>query len=424
MRPTVIPVLHRIRGPLQVDTLKGALASLVQRHDALRSSFHASDGLGDAVREYARTRIVPRKAYVQRIADTVQVDLRIQESGALPDFIGQELDRDFERSESQRMRTSLFRVSEKEAFLLIVLDHLIADGWSVRLVERELRRLYALGPGSLESTAPSFADFAEWQNEWIEKAQCRKSIAYWLRRWAEFGDARLRIGDFPHASAAPGTEAQQHSCTLEPEIVHNVRTSLERHRLSLFMLFLAAWALVLHRCTGRGRFPVWSHFNNRARPETQELVGYVINTHILGLDLETDSTGHELFSQVRRVVLEAAAHQAVPLPQCWRVTGVAPRFDDAFVMLEVRQGRAPSDPDLDDAPVQISRVRMPDLEPPRLSKLGLYVTDDEDRIEVAAVFDRQLFDPDVARRIPEQVCAVLRTLIADPGKKLSELRTG
>jgi hypothetical protein len=426
-RSTVIPICHRITGPLNVGLLREALDAVTRRHAALRSSFHCNQALStpevqQSLLEYSRTRIVRPGVYVQQVASEVRIDLATHAiaRSALPGLMSQELARDFDPGTPPRLRASLFELADDERLLLIVLDHLVSDGWSVRLLERELHSLYRSlsrsAPSALKEPGISYSDFAKWQHESFQTTRFDEDIGYWQRQWERFGDARLGVVDFPFALAQPArSEGGSWQVTLDPIYSREVRRFAAEQRITLFMLFLAVWALVLRQYTGKERFPVWAHFNNRVRPETHELFGYLINTHIIGLDLSQAITVREVLEQVRHAVLEAAAHQEVPLPQCWRVLGAAPRFNDAFVMLDFRQGNAlleytaPS-------PIQMARVRLPEIglpdNLPRLSKLGVYVTDYQRVIEVSVVYGKDAFDADAIRLLLERFRDVLSALIA------------
>ncbi len=401
--------------------LRKALQALTQRHAALRTSFHydpsrSRDEIELSLREYSRTGIVERGVYVQQVADEVQIDLATHAAtqSTVRDLVSQELARDFDLDAPPRFRASLFELANDEHLLLVVLDHLVSDGWSVRLLEREL---YG-SPEALKEPAMSYPDFAKWQNQSFQTPRFQRSVRFWQGQWERFGDTRLRIQDFPFAlapPASPGSDCASSKMTLDPVCSGEARRAAAQQRITLFMLFLAVWALVLRQYTGKDRFPIWAHFNNRVRPETHELFGYLINTHIIGLDLSQTMTGRELIEQVRRSVLEAAAHQEVPLPQCWREIGAAPRFDDAFVMLDFRQGNA------EGAPPHVTRASLPDIALPRLSKLGVYVTDHQETIDVDVVYWKNAFHADSVRLVPQHFRQMLLALIANPAARISEL---
>ncbi len=427
-RSTIIPICHRIIGPLDAGLLREALDAVMRRHAALRTSFHYDPALStheiqQSLLEYSRTRIVRPGVYVQQVASEVRIDLAAHAvaPSALPGVVSQELARDFDQGTPPRLRVSLIELGRDEHLLLIVLDHLVSDGWSIRLLERELHSLYLSlcrsTPSALKEPGISYSDFAQWQNESFQTPHFDRDIRYWQRQWERFGDARLGVQDFPCALAHPAkSEGGSWQVTLDPVCSREVRWFAAQQRITLFMLFLAVWALVLRQYTGKERFPIWAHFNNRVRPETHGLFGYLINTHIIGLDLSQGITAREFLEQVRHAVLEAAAHQEVPLPQCWRALGAAPRFNDAFVMLDFRQGNAPLER-AESSQIQMTRVRLPDIglpdNLPRLSKLGVYVTDYQRVIDISVVYGKDAFDADSIRLLLERFRDVLSALIEE-----------
>ena len=419
--PTVIPVYLRMAGTLNVEALRGALQAFTERHEALRTSFHhnpalSPDEIGQSLREYARTGIVKPGLYLQRVAGEVQIELPMHTvtESALRDLVNDELTRSFDPEVPPRFRACLFQLAKDEHRLLIVLDHLVSDGWSVRLLERELHSLYVSfarsTPSALKPPGMSLPDFAEWQS----RNSFDRAIHYWRGQWEQFRDTRIHVQDFPFAIAStekPGPDFATWQATFDPAVAGDARRVAVEQRVSLFMLFLAVWAVVLRHYTGKERFPVWTHFNNRVRPETHGTFGYLINTHIIGLDLGEEPSGRQVLDRVRRAVLEATAHQELPLPQLWRAIGSAPRFDDAFVMLDIRNGNVAVNPEPDDE-LRITRTVLPDIVLPRLSQLGVYVTDYQSSIDVAVAYRKDAFHSDSIRLLGEHFARALSELVS------------
>lgn len=410
VHPSVIPVCLRIDGPLDREALRNALGAIVERHPALRTSFAHNPALSPAqvaqhLREYAQTRIVPAGVFLQTVLPAVPVNLAGHDLAPLSAsarwqelhrLMEEELRRDADHLVPPRMRPLLFRLAPDDHVLLLVLDHLVCDGWSVRIIERELYHLYLRFSGLSDRRLPlpqaSYADFSAWQRDAYETTYFDAALRYWREQWNQFGATRIMPRDFAFAARAPAGPASfaSHRWTLDAETAASLRRTAAAHKVTLFMLFLAALALVLRQYTGKPRFPVWTHFSNRVRAETRDAVGYFMNTHIIGLEAPGSSI-HELLVQVRRAVLEAAVHQELPLPHLWRTAGWAPRFDDAFILLDFRQGRTPAGAGEPDPPVRLTRVDLGEIALPRLSKLGVYVTDHDPEIEVAAAYASNLF---------------------------------
>jgi hypothetical protein len=165
------------------------------------------DEIEQSLREYARTGIVKPGLYLQRVAGEVQIELPMHTvtESALRDLVNDELRRSFDPEVPPRFRACLFQLAQDEHRLLIVLDHLVSDGWSVRLLERELHSLYVSfarsTPSALKPPDMSLPDFAEWQSQ----SSFDRAIRYWRGQWEQFGDTRIRLQDFPFAIASTET---------------------------------------------------------------------------------------------------------------------------------------------------------------------------------------------------------------------------
>jgi amino acid adenylation domain-containing protein len=264
-----IPVVVRLSGPLQVEALAGAFSEVVRRHEALRTTFASAGGR-------------PR----QVIHEACGVELAVQDLSRLGagerekqgrQLVLKEVQRRFDLEQGPLLRVGLVRLGTEEHILHITLHHIIADGWSMQVLMREMGELYgALSEGresALRALPIQYADFAGWQREWLRGAVLEEQLSYWQSQLAG-APALLELPtDWPRPRVQ-GYEGAVHRFTLSGELSRALQELSRREGVTLFMTLLAAWQVLLARYSGTTDISVGSPIAGRTQAETQELIGF------------------------------------------------------------------------------------------------------------------------------------------------------
>jgi amino acid adenylation domain-containing protein len=223
--------------------------------------------------------------------------------------------RPFDLTVSPLLRASLLRLGENEHVLLITTHHIACDGWSMGVFYRELAALYeALAngrPSPLGGLPVDYADFARWQRARLQGDVLETQLTHWKE---QLHGAQTTL-DLPTDQPRPPLQtyrgATQHFA-LPAQLAAAINAVARREDVTLFMLLLAGLQTLLHRCTGQEDILVGSPIAGRTRVETENLIGFFLNTLVLRGDLSGDPTFRELLKRVRRTALEAYAHQDLP----------------------------------------------------------------------------------------------------------------
>ncbi len=323
------------------------------------------------------------------------------------------------------------RAGEAAHRLSLTLHHIVADGWSIEVLVRELAVLYHAAverrppaPGALPELPIQYADFAAWQREWLRGDTLERELAYWRSQLAGPSGAPPPLdlaGDRPRPATASGRGGRRF--TPVPRHLAGALAELaQRQGATLFMALLAAFDTLLLRHTGQSDVTVGTPVANRSRPEVQNLVGLFVNTLVLRLDLAGDPSFAELLGRARQVALAAYDHQDVPFDKL--VSELAPRRGTAetpfFQVVLALQGALPAlslpglavrlaDPGSDTAKFDLS-LAFSRLEGGGLEGVWIYRTD--------------LFDPATIERLGGQLQTLLAELAgtaAGVERRLSEL---
>jgi hypothetical protein len=371
-----------LNGPLDPSLVERAVNEVIRRHEGLRTGFALvrlpagaaamrSDG-GDKA-SLARVGGPPRfrpfctDADLPLVVTSVDVgDSARREADALA-LVGDEARRAFDLGQPPLLRAVLVRVSPERHLLLVVVHHLLVDGWSMQILDRELRAiLLALLDGrqaALPEPAFHYHDFAAWQRKRLANGELDASLSYWTDRWEQYGNAQLRVSDFPFAGdrSHDTLVLDKESQAIDPALYACIQGFLTRRRVTLYMLLLTAFVRALHLTTGRTTLAIWGQFANRTRSETEKLIGWCANAHLLGMTCEPESSMEALLDQVRDVVLKASRHQEIPPGALWasfETSRDAPRvrfLSDAWVSFDLRVNREPAA----DPARRMERVELP-----------------------------------------------------------------
>ncbi len=408
------PKALRMSGVLDVDALQRTLDAIVDRHEALRTNFIAPDGTP-----------------LQVVTEARSVELPVIDLGTLPEperetemrrRIEAESRRPFDLSRDLKLRAALLRLGAMDHVLLLTIHHVASDGWSIRVLVRELAAFYeafAVGrPPSLLPLPIQYADYAVWQREWLQGPVLEIQLAYWRRRL----DGPPSRRDLPTDRPRPVIQTFEgaHQTMLLPARLAERLMALSRAEgVTPFMTLLAAFQTLLSRYTGQDDIVVGSPIAGRTRVETEGLIGFFVNTLTLRADLSGDPTFLELLRRTRDVALGAYAHQDVPFErlveelQPERDTSRSPIFQVMFAF----QNTPPS-------ALRLSGLSVTSLEVETGTAkfdLTLYVDGDAEGLRATLEYNSDLFETGTISRMLGHLRTLLEGIVADPGRRLSAL---
>lgn len=294
---------YRLRGPLDAEALRRALAALATRHDALRTSF---DSTGEA-----RQAVVAEEVVLELRTAPVH---RPDDEAGLRHTLDEEAYRPFDLSSAPLLRALLVPLGDEDHVLQLTVHEIVADAWSLRILFEDLSTLYAGLP--LPTEAPiGYRDFAQWQRGLLDgvgaDGDVSRQLAYWRKQLAGAPEVLPLPTDRPRP-AVQSFRGATHHFTLPAELVTDLDEFAREHEASLFMVLLSGVKSVLHRYTGLDDLVVGSPVAGRLRPELDRVVGFLVNTLVLRTSLEGDPTFAELLGRVRETSLSAFTHQEVP----------------------------------------------------------------------------------------------------------------
>ncbi|HEV2844971.1 MAG TPA: amino acid adenylation domain-containing protein, partial [Thermoanaerobaculia bacterium] len=402
-----IAATFRLAGELRVEVLSAVLEEIFRRHESLRTVFVAVDGV-------PRQRVLPRIGSSLPVVDLTGLPEEARNREAAR--ISQEHSYwRFDLTRGPLLAMTLLRLEPLVHHSLLSFHHIVSDGWSFSVFLRELGSLYeafARGcPEPLPELPIQYPDFALWQRRAVADA-LEKQVAYWMRQLG----GEISPLELPTDRPRPAVQSYRgltRYVKLPAELASRLHALSRRQGATLFMTLLAAAKVLLHRLSGQDDILVGAPIAGRQRVETEDLIGFFLNTLVLRTDLSGSPSFEAVLERVRAVTLGAYSHQDVPfeallarLPQ-QRDMSRTPLFQVMFNMLNMPESEA-----------RLTGLTLEPLDIPELpSKFDLtfYVSEGGEEIHIHLLYNADLFD---AARVDEVLAQY--TLLLEQAAELPE----
>ena len=414
----------RLRGTLDTAALGRAFDRLVVRHEILRTSFLVRDEQPEQ-HIHAAHRCLGQHE-LGAFHDLCRLNPQHQED-RVRELARQQATTPFALDTLPLFRTRLLKLGAKEHVLTLTLHHIIADAWSLHLMAAELGRAYVHAlkdheaPSDEDELAPQYADFAEWQREWLSDASRSAQLDYWRAQLAQARPVSWHLDpETTQSTPLPGRIVS----TVVPRALSNAATALiRRERLTLYMLLLSCFQLLLHRVSGEVDLCVGSSIANRPHPDLEKGLGFYVNLLVLRSRIADDPTVHTFLQRTRERVLGAVEHQDLPFEQIVEALCSEQRSrDQPFFRAFFVMHNAPR------TTLELPGLSVEALEMPERAaryELSLRAALQEDgRIALNLEHDLRCVHPTAAERLLHHFETLLQRMVTHPEHRISQISLG
>ncbi|WP_420630848.1 non-ribosomal peptide synthetase [Candidatus Leptofilum sp.] len=409
-----IPAIFQLTGELDVAALTASLNEIVQRHEALRTTFTAVNGQ-------------PAQQVTENVTITVPVeDLQSlpteQREAEIARLTADETRRPFDLTTDSLLRACLLKLAPNEHRLILTMHHIASDGWSRGVLLNELSVLYKdFLAGERSSLTPlpiQYADFAVWQRDYLQGERLQKQLTYWKNLLAD-APPRLELPtDFPRP-AVQEYRGNHLPLQINQTLYEELKRVSQEAGATLFMTLLTAFNVLLYRYSRQEDIVVGSPIANRTRAEIEGLIGFFVNTLVLRTDLSGNPTFLELLAQVKNTTLDAYDHQDLPFEklveelQPERALSYNPIFQVMFV-LHNATGASAQMPGLTVTPLEADTGT---------SKfdLALSLVDEADGMTGYLEYNVDLFAEATMRRFWQHFQILLTSIAQNPSQPIGNL---
>ena len=409
-----IPLALQLTGVVNLTALEQAIAQIVSRHEALRTNFELVEDT--AVQIIHRVRHIPLPV----------IDLQsISEPERLIEYqriATEEVDRCFDLSQDPLIRTTVVKLAPQSHVLLVTMHHIISDGWSLEIFTQELSTLYTAlvkgQPSPLAELSIQYADFAAWQQQWLQTEAFSQQLEYWQQQLA----ALPALLELPTDRPRPAVQTFQGGVerfTLSAELTRQLQHLTQQAGATLFMTLVAGLSVLMSRYSNTKDLAIGSPIANRNRSQIEPLIGFFVNTLVLRTDLEGDPSFSELLQRVKQMTLDAYAHQdlqfdkLVEILQPERSLSHNPLFQVMFVL---QNATSPTQ--------QMPHLTLSTLPVDQLTAqfdLTLSMEETAEGLTGFWQYNRDLFDPETIRRMSGHLKLLLEGIVTHPQKSVTAL---
>ncbi|MBK8901319.1 MAG: non-ribosomal peptide synthase/polyketide synthase [Anaerolineaceae bacterium] len=410
-----VPLALRLNGRLHPIPLQQAINTLYTRHDSLRTNFAFTDD-GQAYQQIsAETQLSITPVDFSSLAEAAQ-------GTAVQEWLDEEVGRPFSLTTDRLIRVSLLRLSDEQHILVIVMHHIITDGWSMDIFTQEFWHVYGAlvqdEANQLPAMPLQYADFAAWQRGWLQGEMLEQQVAYWQNQLAGAPDRLNLSTDLPRPRVQ-STSGTLHVAPLPAELAHALRLFSHEHSATLFMTLFAAYNVLLYRHSQQDDIVVGVPGANRSHPEIERLIGFFVNMLPLRTQLDGQESFASLLDQARQTVLEGYNHENIPFEQvvnavnATRDTSYTPVFQVTF---SLENASAPLEP-LDNLAV----ATLPVLRHTAKFDLSLFITETNDGLLCTWEYCTDLFLPETITRLHNRFETLLESIVAEPETAVAQL---
>ena len=405
----------RIRGSLNIPIMERVINELIQRHEVLRTTLKSVDGLPVQVIAPA-LKITLEPVSLEHLPEAKRYDEAVR-------LTTEEFARSFDLENGPLVRVGLLRLGPDDFVLQVNMQHAITDRWSFAVFEKELAVLYqafATGhPSPLPELPIQFADYAVWQRERMNGDEYKKDLEYWRKQLAGAPFVLDFPTDFPRPPIQNFRGARVY-VSYPKSLLDGLKELSRREGVTMFMTLMAAFKTLIYRYTNQHDVLISTPIGTRLRPETESLVGYLLNLLIVRTDLSGDPTFRELLKREQDACVGAFAHQEVPFGKL--VQELKPVQDPsrnpiaqvAFLYLDFPEATAMQFLGLTANHIDIDNGAS-------RFDITLAMTETPEGFTVSIEYIRDIFEHERMERMAQHLKVLLASIIANPDAHLSDL---
>jgi amino acid adenylation domain-containing protein len=409
-----VPVALRLHGELDLQALARTINTIVERHESLRTHFAEVDGEPVQVIETeVRIPIL--------VEDLSELREALQQEG-VRQALAQEAREPFDLSRGPVLRVKLLKLGEREHILLRTMHHIVSDGWSQGIFNREFMILYEAyreqRENPLKPLAVQYADFAIWQREWLEGGSLEQGLEYWKEQLAGIPERLVLPTDRPRPEVQT-VAGEICRVSVSAEVTGALKQQSQENQATLFMTLLTGFVVLLSRYSGQDDIVVGSPIANRREPQLEEMIGFFVNWLVMRIRPRGEMSVRELLREVRKTALQAYSHQDIPFERLVqelspeRTLKQTPLFQVSFALQN-----APWEPQ------QLTGLEVEQIKRDVVTAffdLEVHVRENGEELILNWVYNLDLFERRRVEQMAQHYRRVLEVMAGDLNIRLSEI---
>ena len=399
-----LPIAIQLIGKLDLAALEESFNILIQRHEILRTIFKEKNG------ELWQT-ICAKNIFQLKSEEIRQVSLET--------LLSQEASKPFYLSTLPLIRIKVFSINQNHV-LMITQHHIISDGWSIRILIKELSALYNSIITKQEPILPNlefqYTDFVYWQNKWLNDITLAPHIKYWKNKLQNL--TKLNLPTDLLRPMIKTYNGKKYQFQLKQDLANALELYKNQEKLTLFMLLLSAFKVLLHHYSKQEDIIVGSPVANRHNREIESMLGCFVNTIALRSDLSGNPTFTEVCARIKQTCLEAYAHQDLPFELLVKELDISrdPTFDPIFQVMFVLNDN------IDNTNWGLSGIRAKTIEIDNYTSkfdLTFYVYRTDNNLACSIEYNTDLYKNETIVNMAQNFITILEKVIKDSSKPIA-----
>ncbi|MCY8834837.1 non-ribosomal peptide synthetase [Bacillus atrophaeus] len=401
-----IPVVLKLTGKLDLAVLEEGFTQVVKRHETLRSAYINNQGH-------------PKQVICEPFS--ISLNKETVKAEELLEHIKNEVSKPFVLEEGLILRVKIFELNTTEHILTLTLHHIIGDAISITNLIHEVFTIYTniinLEEIELPQLGIQFADYAAWQQKWIESEDCYKQLDYWKKK---LKNAPIKLS-LPLDYSRPNIQdfsGESIVFEIPDEIIKALHQLCKQERVTLYMLLLSAWKILLYRYTKQTDIIVGTNASGR-NSQTEHLIGVFINTLAIRTNLDSNPTFLEYVNQVKETVIDAFKHQELPFEYLLNALRVYRNSSNSpLTQVFLAYHKIPNLK----LPLEQLKINYMELESKTVkSDIILEIIDNDDTVMGRFEYATSLFTSETINEFINHYLQLLKDLIKDPEKCILEI---
>lgn len=412
-----MPSAIELLGPLNVEVLKNVFDEICHRHEALRTNFVAIDGQAcQIIRDSRHAELAVVNLENLTLSKQQEEYERLSLAACHAPF-------DLEHDHLLRLR--LVRFSEERYILLMVVHHIVSDGWSNgNVLLKEICTLYeAFSQGFASPLLPlsiQYADYSQWQRQLLDGPRSDVLVRYWKTKLKGIPSLVELPTDYPRPlrQTYAGKTAY---FTIDSGRLQSLKLLGKPVGASLFVMLQTVFCTLIARYSRQGTVVIGSPIANRTSKELEQLIGFFLNTLVLRTDVDPHASFTQILQQVRDNFLEAYAHQDLPFERLVEVVDPErnPSFSPLFQVMLILQNQNEERDGLRIGDVRLNAV--PIAAETAMFDITLKFEEQSEQLFAELEYNTDLFKASTIQRFVEHFENILDAVIQNPNQKVSDL---
>jgi tyrocidine synthetase-3 len=412
--------VQMIMGKPNFEAIDHSFSTLIERHETLRTVFNEV-GQGE-IKQF----IIPAENFEFKIAHQ---DLRNYKDPEreLKILIEKNFAEPFDLTKGPLLRATFYQLGEEKWALCFEMHHIISDGWSMEILNRELFQLYETYVNGVMDVQPplkiQYKDYAAWQNALLSGTKLNELIRYWKNR---LGDniPQLNLPLDHKRPDAQSFEGRSLLVDLPADLSHELIKLASSNNTTLFTVLLAAYTVFLYKITNQKTLIVGTTVAGRNHSDLENLIGVFVNTLALKTELATGQSFIDLLNQTHAQLMEDYKNQELPfellLPvlETRRDQSVNPVFQTRLVLQESENEKNVLGQHTKNA-IRLEEAEF-DWKMARF-ELSTLVIKNKENLKLLMEYRSDLFEHHTIELFASRLMTLLSSIVRSPEKQLADL---